>query len=68
MRRWKLGRRFEVLAVSTNRGRVTTSFSPHVAPEILSELDRVLISALRLPAEFTHYLEEFCRAVIMAGR
>jgi SAM-dependent methyltransferase len=58
----------QVPVISVNKGRQSVSYSPHIAPAAVDVIDQALIDGLGLPVEFAHYLKQFERRTIIAGR
>lgn len=54
--------------VSVNAGRRIINYSPNECGELLDGIDRILVSALELPSDFTDFLSEFVKETIIAGR
>lgn len=53
---------------SLNGGKTTLSYCPHSRPDLLDEIDRILLDRSGLPLSFADELAEFVRALATAGR
>ena len=54
--------------VSLNGGKTTLSYCPHARPDLLDEVDRILLEAIGLPLGFADELSAFVHDLTTAGR
>ena len=54
--------------VSLNGGKTTLSYCPHARPDLLDDVDRILLEAIGLPLTFADELSAFVRDLTTAGR
>ena len=54
--------------VSSNGGKATVTYCPHACPDLLDEIDDVILRAIGLPLALADELVEFIRQLTTAGR
>ena len=54
--------------ISLNGGKTTLSYCPHARPDLLDEVDHILLKTIELPLSFADELNAFVRDLTTAGR
>ena len=54
--------------ISLNGGKTTLSYCPHARPDLLDEVDHILLKTIELPLSFANELNAFVRDLTTAGR
>ena len=54
--------------ISLNGGKTTLSYCPHAHPDLLDDVDRILLKTIEIPLSFADELNAFVRDLTTAGR